>query len=226
MSVEQVERDPRSTKSKSKRRRWGLLALLLIGSGIIPSTGCTAWTGIRDRWQYSGFWNDSMMTYRNSSYAAKSWHRRKHCYANQRYLRDFACGFRSGYLTVAEGSDPCTPSFPPREYWGWRYQSCEGQAKVAAWFSGFPHGARAAEEDGIGNFSQIQTSSHVQSTFVQHGMLAPEYNGMYPVPRPALLPAAAVPNGGEMILDGAIISTDGSAEGTTQIIPMADPSTY
>ncbi len=56
---------------------------------------------------------------------------------------------------VADGSDGCTPSFPPNTYWGWRYQSAEGQAKVAAWFSGYPHGARAAEEDGVGNWTQI-----------------------------------------------------------------------
>jgi hypothetical protein len=85
-------------------------------------------------------------------------------------------------MQVADGGDGCTPAFPPREYWGWKYQSHEGQARVAAWFSGFPHGARAAEEDGIGNWYQIQTSSNIQKQYSEHGLLPSEYNGIYPVP--------------------------------------------
>jgi hypothetical protein len=59
---------------------------------------------------------------------------------------------------------------------------------VAAWFAGYPHGARAAEEDGIGNYYQVQTSANVQHQYAQHGLLDPAYQGIYPVP------ADAVPN--------------------------------
>ena len=92
-------------------------------------------------------------------------------------------------MDVADGGTGCTPAFPPRDLWGWKYQSCEGQARVAAWFAGYPHGARAAEEDGIGNWNQIQTSSSIQEQYAQRGMLAPNAAGMYPIPQ------AAVPNG-------------------------------
>lgn len=89
-------------------------------------------------------------------------------------------------MDVADGGTGCVPTFPPREYWGWKYQSCEGQARVAAWFAGYPHGARAAEEDGIGNYYQIQTSANIQHQYSQHGLMDPAYQGIYPVPPDAV----------------------------------------
>lgn len=166
-----------------------LIAVLLLGTAVVQLTGCSAWTGVRNNWNYNGNWNEMMMGYRNASSASKAWHRRKHQFCNEKYIRDFARGFKAGYTAVADGGDGCTPAFPPREYWGWKYQSCEGQARVAAWFAGFPHGARAAEEDGIGNWTQIQTSSRIQQHFVDHGRLYENYQGIYPVPQ------AAVPQG-------------------------------
>ena len=92
---------------------------------------------------------------------------------------------------ASEGGDGCNPAFPPRQYWGWKYQSSEGQAKVASWYAGYPHGARAAEEDGIGNWTQIQTSTNVQKNFSDSGKLGPgQTPGMYPMP--AAQPLAAV----------------------------------
>lgn len=168
------------------RRRWVCIALL--GAMVIPLSGCTAFTGMHNSWTYNNFWNERMLRGKNSVAARKAWSARSHCYANQKYVKDFARGFRAGYMDVADGGSGCTPTFPPREYWGWRYQSCEGQAKVAAWFSGFPHGAKAAEQDGVGNWSQIQTSASVQNQYAEHGLLNPEYSGMYPIPQ------SAVPN--------------------------------
>ena len=72
---------------------------------------------------------------------------------------------RDGYEAVAGGKDGCTPALTPQQYWSWQYQNAEGQGKAAAWFAGYPHGARAAEEDGIGNWSQIQTSANIQSEY-------------------------------------------------------------
>ncbi len=89
------------------------------------------------------------------------------------------------------GSEACTPAFAPRQYWGWKYQSAEGQQKVAAWYSGYPHGARAAEEDGIGNWTQIQTSMTFKKNLADQGMLGPgQTPGMYPMPQAEPLAAA------------------------------------
>lgn len=117
-------------------------------------------------------------------------------------MSDFAEGYRQGYEDVAYGvSNGCTPSFPPRDYWGWQYQSAEGQKKVSAWFAGYPHGARAAEEEGVGNWSQIQMSSNLQSQFVTAGLLPNKGHAIYPIteiqsanpgsPTPAGTPPAA-----------------------------------
>jgi hypothetical protein len=190
MSVKHTEL-AKSRRSHGLGRATGrrLVLLMVLGSAVVQFTGCSAWTGINNSWKYNGFWNETMMGYRNRSSSSKAWHCRKHHFCNQKYLKEFAAGFKAGYEDVADGGTGCTPSFPPREYWGWKYQSCEGQARVAAWFSGFPHGARAAEEEGIGHWTQIQSSSNVQQQYVQNGMLNATHSGIYPIPQ------SAVPNG-------------------------------
>ena len=97
-------------------------------------------------------------------------------------------------MDVASGSNGCTPTFPPREYWGWKYQSAEGQGRVAAWFSGYPHGDRAAEEDGVGHFSQIQMSSTAFNEYNQAGFAGPDTQ-IYPMPEniPANMPGYVPP---------------------------------
>jgi hypothetical protein len=180
-----LRRTPGWLKSASKR----LFMVLVLSSAATQFVGCTAWTGLNNSWKYNGYWNQTMMGHRIKTSASRAWHCRKHHFCNQKYLKEFAAGFKAGYTDVADGGTGCTPAFPPREYWGWKYQSCEGQARVAAWFSGYPHGARAAEEDGIGNWTQIQTSSAIQQQYAQNGMLQQNYAGIYPIPE------TAVPNG-------------------------------
>lgn len=190
MSVRRI-----NTSDLRRNQRWShavrkrLAILLVLGAGLVPFAGCSAWTGMSNSWKYNGGWNETMMKHRNKYSANKAWHSRKHHFCNEKHSREFARGFKDGYLDVADGGTGCTPAFPPRELWGWKYQSCEGQARVAAWFAGYPHGARAAEEDGIGHWNQIQTSSSIQQQYAQRGMLAPNAAGMYPIPQ------AAVPNG-------------------------------
>ena len=160
--------------------------LLLASSAAVPFAGCTAFTGLNNSWQYNGYWNQTMMGQRNKSSASRAWHCRKHHFCKEKYMKEFSQGFKAGYMDIADGGTGCTPSFPPREYWGWKYQSCEGQARVAAWYSGYPHGARAADEEGIGHWTQIQTSSAIQHQYSQHGMLNAESSGMYPIPQTAI----------------------------------------
>lgn len=161
-----------------------------------------------ESFRYSDVWNDAAAKFRTSSMSTKSWHRHKNRFCNEAYLDEFAAGYRQGYEDVARGSNGCTPNFPPREYWGWQYQSAEGQQKVASWFSGYPHGARAAEEEGVGNWSQIQMSSTLQSQYVTAGVLPNRGHAVYPIteaqgtaigaptPAAAVTGAAEVPNAG------------------------------
>ena len=190
MSVKHTER------AKLRRKQGWIQAtgkrlafLFVLGSATIQFTGCSAMTGLNNSWKYNGYWNTTMMGQRNRSGASKAWHCRKHHFCNEKYLKEFSAGFRAGYTEVADGGTGCSPAFPPREYWGWKYQSCEGQARVAAWFSGFPHGARAAEEEGVGTWTQIQTSANIQHQYANNGMLNQSAAGMYPIAQ------SAIPNG-------------------------------
>jgi hypothetical protein len=226
MFVDEVNKKCDSKVLERLPKRWRWVAMMVLGSSLVSSIGCTAWTGAQQAWQYNHYWNDSIMGYRHTCMASKAWHSRKHCYANQQYMKDFARGFKAGYMAVAAGGDGCTPAFPPREYWGWKYQSCEGQARVAAWFSGFPYGAQAAEQDGIGGWTQIQSSKGIQNQYVQHGHMPSEYNGMYPVPpidpRFQATPTSQVP-AAEVIENSILESDDRVYPESPVAFPAVDP---
>ena len=106
---------------------------------------------------------------------------RKHRFCRERYVKDFCAGFRAGYEDMCNGSDGCTPAFPPNSYRGWQYQSSEGQAKSQAWFAGYPHGARAAEEEGVVHWNQVPMSAGTQAKYQQAGVLDHE-GALYPIP--------------------------------------------
>lgn len=170
--------------------RTAALAFALAATG---STGCSLVHNFAESLRYSDVWNDAAGKFRYSAMSSKSWHRHKHQFCNEACLDDFCAGYRAGYEDVAGGTNGCTPAFPPREYWGWKYQSAEGQKKVASWFAGYPHGARAAEEEGVGNWSQIQMSSTMQSQYVTAGVFPNKGHAVYPITEPACCPSAGGP---------------------------------
>src|SRR6056297_27793 len=180
-----------------QRRRRALASFLgaaVTGATLLTtSMGCTVINGVSQSLQNTECIDDFVISYRNSAIAAKTWHEQKHCFSNQKHIKHFEAGFRSGYEDVASGSDGCTPAIAPREYWGWRYQSPEGQAKVAAWFAGYPMGAKAAEQDGLANWSQIPTMFTPRAEVPPH---LPEDEAMQPLP-PTGVPVMTGPRGGE-----------------------------
>lgn len=169
----------RGTATRPWRRviTTALSAAMLLGG----FSGCTTIHNGYEALTNNGAWNDTMIVLRNRSFSAKAWHRRKHNFCREKYINDFCAGFRSGFEDVAGGSDGCTPAFPPKEYWSWEFQSAEGQARTAAWMAGYPHGARAAEEDGAANWTQLQMSTGLQAQYQQTGTF--EHQGaLYPIP--------------------------------------------
>lgn len=172
-------RKGRVLSSRAKVFQAAALAVALVAS---CSTGCSLVHNFSESFRYEDTWNDAAGKIRNRSMSTRSWHRHKHQFCNEACLNDFCSGYRQGYEDVASGSsNGCTPNFPPRDYWGWQYQSAEGQKKVSSWFAGYPHGARAAEEEGVGNWSQIQMSSTLQSQFVTAGVLPNQGHAVYPI---------------------------------------------
>ncbi len=168
-------------------RQSAVACLLMIS--VSSSTGCTLFDNIGQSFRYNSVWNDAATKLRHRSLSSKSWHMHKNRHCNEACLDDFCAGFRQGYEDVANGGNGCTPNFPPRDYWGWQHQTAEGQKKVSAWFAGYPNGARAAEEDGVGNWSQIQMSSNLQAQYVRAGVMPNRGVAVYPITEPSKQPA-------------------------------------
>lgn len=186
-----------------------LAAAILLGS----LTGCMTVHNGWEALQNNGAWSDTVLVLRNRSFSAKAWHRRKHHFCNQKHSSDFCAGFRAGYEDVAGGGGECTPAFPPQQYWGWEFQSAEGAQRTSAWFAGYPHGARAAEEDGVGNYAQMQMSSALQSQYQQQGAF--QHQGtVYPIPADATYGGA---------VNSPVITTDIPEGAILEPVPMAMP---
>lgn len=189
--------DRRRKSRVSKRLR--LLASL--GFLIAPTTGCTILSGMGKQLSQHEQIDEFMVNYRNEAWAAKAWHCRKHKFCNKKYLGDVEAGFRAGYESVAAGGNGCVPSVCPQAYWGWQYQTADGQCRMNAWFEGFPLGVQAAEQDGIGHWSQVRTSMAVP-----------------PPVHPGTLPVAGVALGEGPVVGGLTDQVE------TVPVPMADPN--
>lgn len=156
--VEKLHPRSRINSRTSLRRRLLASCLALVVTG---STGCTVLTNACQQLQEHEALDEFMISHRNKVMAAKAWYRQSHCFADHRHPEALKEGFIAGYVAVAEGGDGCVPSLAPSKYWGWRYQSAAGQQAVNAWFAGYPLGAKAAEQAGIGHWSQIRPAGMV-----------------------------------------------------------------
>lgn len=191
---------PKSSRQGRRRRTLAMLAVVCLGIG--SGSGCTMMNGIHNGITNNEALDEFMVSYRNRAWSARSWHNNKHKFCNRKHQKDFQAGYRAGYEAVAAGGNGCTPAMAPQEYWGWKYQSPEGQAKVNAWFEAFPLGARAAEEDGLGYWGQIPT------------MLPPEQStpANCNIPGPLPMNGVPIPVEGPEVHNGDLIGEVGMAE--------------
>ncbi len=191
------------------------LLLVSVGCLLSPAVGCTTMSGFGSKMAHTEALGDFLVGYRNSAWAAKSWHCQKHRFCNRQFIGDFENGFRDGYQAVAAGGNGCMPAVCPQSYWGWQYQTADGQARMNAWFEGYPLGVQAAEQDGIGNWSQVRTSVAVPP----QANLAPGAN-LTPGANVAGAATAAVPMSPS--LTGPV--TGGLSDQAEMVpMPMADP---
>jgi hypothetical protein len=144
-----------SRRTIQSRRKRGLLIAATVASLIAPSTGCMFISGAQRALSRHDALDEFMVDYRNRAWAARAWLCRKNRYANHCYLSDLEAGFRQGYEDVAAGGSGCLPAVCPQSYWGWQYQSADGQARMNAWFEGYPLGVQAAEQDGVGHWGNV-----------------------------------------------------------------------
>lgn len=191
-----------------------LLAVTTMAVAISGSTGCTsARRGISETLAYNDATNDFVMGWRNSSWAKRAWRAKEPQYANQPFVDDFGKGFQAGYADAAAGGAQCVPAMPPRRYWSWKYQTAEGQGKTAAWYAGYPAGARAAEEEGAHLWGDIQISESLRQEY-ELGHEAP-----YPFPVTLYDAEECCP---QIPVDGQIVPIDGvptEAHGIHEVTP-------
>ncbi len=150
--------EPNSSETRATSSRLTkLLAASCLGLMTLGSTGCSITSNAYRSLTDCECIDEFMVDYRNRAMAEKAWHCQKHLFGNHEYRDEFKGGFIAGYLDIANGGAGCCPNIVPAAYWGWRYQSAQGQAAINAWYEGFPMGVRAAEQDGVGSWQQIRT---------------------------------------------------------------------
>ncbi len=154
-------RKGRGADARRRSRTARTLLGLAIAAVIVPNTGCSMWSGITRRLSRHDALDECIINYRNQAWAARAWLCTAEEYRNRPYLSDFEAGFRQGYEDIAAGGNGCVPAVCPKAYWGWQYQSSDGQSRMNAWFEGYPLGVKAAEQDGVGNWNSVATSMPV-----------------------------------------------------------------
>ncbi len=167
----QVEHIPRRKECWSQIKRLRRPIGLCLLSALYATAGCTTFSSSLNSICSSGVCSDLIEKHRNRTCALKAWYRREHNFCDQAYLRDFKNGFVAGYMAIADGKPGCPPKLPPKEYWGWAYQTAEGRAQMAAWFAGYPYGVQAAKDDGLGSWNHIQ----VDPEFLPHNRYGIDY---------------------------------------------------
>jgi hypothetical protein len=188
LGASQAKTRHRRGRLQSRNLRRLLLAATVV-SLIIPQTGCMMINGVQRAFSRHDSLDEFMVNYRNRAWAARAWLCSKDKFANHCYLSDLEAGFRQGYEDVAAGGSGCLPTVCPRSYWGWQYQSADGQARMNAWFEGYPLGVQAAEQDGVGHW----------------GNVAAAFPSQQPAPAPAAVPPAPMPAELEGLTDGGVV---------------------
>lgn len=136
---------------------------------LSTQTGCSLIPGLGNALAYNTVSDDLVTGWRDNVWAKRAYNRRVAQMPVGRFESSFRDGFIDGYHSVAQGGNGCQPAMPPRKYWSWKYQTAEGQCKVQAWFQGWSYGAKAAEEDGLGFYREIQVSGAMEQTLREHG---------------------------------------------------------
>ena len=83
------------------------------------------------------------------------------------FREHFHKGFVEGYCSVCNGGDGYIPAMPPRDYWGYEFQSSDGAQCVSAWFEGYPEGVAAARKTNAGKNADMYISSMAERAIQQ-----------------------------------------------------------
>lgn len=106
-----------------------------------------------------------------SNYRERVWAHRafnqQYRHLPRKFREHFRKGFVEGYCEVCNGGDGYIPAMPPKEYWGYEFQSSDGAECVSAWFDGFPEGVAAARKANAGKNADMYISNMIERAVQQ-----------------------------------------------------------
>lgn len=106
-----------------------------------------------------------------SDFRERVWARRafnqQYGHMPRKFREHFRKGFVEGYCNVCNGGDGYVPAMPPKEYWGYEFQSSDGAECVSAWFDGYPDGVAAARKNNAGKNADMYISSMIERAVQQ-----------------------------------------------------------
>lgn len=155
----------KQNSSQIEKRNRALTPLLL----LIAAVACTQSTGCLgpNRPHACGNLVDGMF----SDYRERVWAHRafnlEYRHMPRKFREHFRKGFVEGYCNVCNGGDGFIPAMPPRDYWGYEYQSSDGAQCVSSWFEGYPEGVAAARKYNAGKNADIYISSMAERAIQQ-----------------------------------------------------------
>ncbi len=127
-------------------------------------------------------------------------------------------------MEIADGGNGCTPAFPPRQYWGWKYQSAEAKPK---WPHGMPvilmeHELQRKTDRKLDTDPNIHR--YPKRVCAAWHVRCRQTPGMYPMPEaipPGQVAARAMADGGARTVNGYVPNT---SHVNSAVQPLNQPS--
>lgn len=161
-----VATQPVNTVSHNSSSNLGwqrMLLLALVATCCLPLTGCLN----PNRPHALGNLVDGMYSnYRERVWAHRAFNQ-QYGHMPRKFREHFRKGFVEGYCNVCNGGDGYIPAMPPKDYWGYEFQSADGAECVSAWFDGFPEGVAAARKANAGKNADMYISNMIERAVQQ-----------------------------------------------------------
>lgn len=112
---------------------------------------------------------DYRYLYSKKLLAWSAWRSAKDRVPDEKNTRDFAKGFKAGFLDVSRGGDGTAPAVAPKEYWTARYSCGNDCGAINLWYEGFYYGAQDALCSGYQNCHAVPSRSNCACVLVDEG---------------------------------------------------------
>jgi len=161
-----VATQPAQTSSQNSSQNFGwqrLLLLALAACCCLPTTGCLN----PNRPHALGNLVDGMYSnFRERVWAHRAFNQ-QYGHMPRKFREHFRKGYVEGFCNVCNGGDGYIPAMPPKEYWGYEFQSADGAECVSSWFDGYPEGVAAARKASAGKNADMYISNMIERAVQQ-----------------------------------------------------------